>query len=70
MTRREQMLQEFDILAAAELEDLANPQLSESPQPSSAQPAIRAAAPTQSSSGWSWLIAASVLWLVMRAARR
>ena len=70
MQRREQMLNEFDTLAAAELDDMAvRPRRA----PSTARPANEPAQPTLRRSAprvWDLLVGLGVLSLIVLAARR
>ncbi|MES2531459.1 MAG: hypothetical protein V4636_10525 [Pseudomonadota bacterium] len=70
MTRIDQMLHDFDRLAAAELDDIATARVKEPAQPVAAQPTVHVPQRRSTSSAWDWLLGAGVLALVMLAARR
>lgn len=69
MTRRDQMLHDFDSLATAELEDIANTRRHGPARPVATRPVVQARAPRSSTSVWDWAIGACVLGLVLLAAR-
>jgi len=70
MTRREQMLDDFDKLAVAELNDGATVGRQEAAASATRRPVAHADAPRTASSAWDWVIGAGVLALVILAARR
>jgi hypothetical protein len=70
MTRRDQMLHDFDRLAAAELDDFAAVEGNEPPRSAAPQPPARLPARRSASRAWDWVLGAGVLGLVMLAARR
>ena len=69
MTRKDQMLDEFDDLAAAELDDIAAIESGRSTRSVSIRPAVQLRPARAPSSGWDWLIGIGVLSLVVLAAR-
>ena len=71
MTRRDRMLEAFDRLAVAEMDDVATFGRSET---ATAAPVARPVVPSQSQRsgriGWSWVIGACAIGLVFLATRR
>lgn len=69
MTRRDQMLDDFDALAAAELDDIAASRRNSEPVAAS-RPALLPTLRSPASGAWDWVIGLGVLGLVILAARR
>ncbi len=69
MTRRDQMLDDFDALAAAELEDIATSNRSSEPIEPLPQ-VLQGQVQTFALGSWDWVIGLGVIGLVVLAARR
>lgn len=70
MTRKFQMLRDFDSLAAAELNDLAETGKNMAARSVSMQPAHHASQRRPASRAWAWLLGGAVLGLAILAGRR
>lgn len=71
MTRRDQMLHDFDSLAAAELDDIAKARRDDPARSVATRAVVHVPRRrSASTSVWDWLLGAGVLALVVLAARR
>ena len=70
MTRKDQMLKEFDDLATAELDDIAAPVNGMFARAATARPAVQPPQAAAKLSGWDWLVGIGAISLVLLAARR
>ena len=70
MIRKDQMLDEFDGLAAAELDDIATLAGHRPARAATIRPAVQLPLATTKFSAWNWLIGIGAISLVLLAARK